>query len=135
MALVISNLDPLEPNLDCSLDGDSAVPPASDGSYCSSSMQALVASEDGRRRGLVDAAMAESWDRSEGVGSTLANLPSRSGSLLSNIIVEMKFEVRRAQEDATRVARSVERLRFMGTMASVCRTLFAEPADARAARQ
>jgi hypothetical protein len=41
------DLDPLASNLDWSPDGDGTVPPASDGSYCSSSMQALVASETG----------------------------------------------------------------------------------------
>jgi len=41
------DLDPLASNLDWSPDGDSTVPQASDGSYCSSIMQALVASEAG----------------------------------------------------------------------------------------
>jgi hypothetical protein len=51
------DLDLLASNLDWSPDGESTVPPASDGSYCSSSMQAR-GKRAGRRRGLVDAATA-----------------------------------------------------------------------------
>ena len=53
MALVISIV------LDRSPDGDSTVPRASDGSYCSSTMQALVASEAG--------GAGVSWMRPRGV--------------------------------------------------------------------
>jgi hypothetical protein len=92
------DLDALASNLDWSPDGDSTVPPASDGSYCSSSMQALVASDTGGA-GVSWMRPRQSWC-SEGVGS--ANKTYRHVAS-ANIFVETAFELRSTRDDTTRV--------------------------------